>query len=82
MFRFTIRDVLWLTALIAMGAAWWADRARIEKERALVKQREADVQELRQLVGGDPLFSELIAMAKAAKALNRAAPPPQPTKSN
>lgn len=28
MFRFTIRDVLWLTALVAMGVAWWADRSR------------------------------------------------------
>jgi hypothetical protein len=26
MFRFTIRDVLWLTALVAMWAAWCADR--------------------------------------------------------
>jgi len=25
MFRFTIRDVLWLTALVAMGAGWWRD---------------------------------------------------------
>ena len=25
MFRFTIRDVLWLTALIAVGAGWLAD---------------------------------------------------------
>jgi hypothetical protein len=25
MFRFTIRDVLWLTALVAIGAAWWVD---------------------------------------------------------
>jgi hypothetical protein len=26
-FRFSIRDVLWLTALVAMGAGWWVDRA-------------------------------------------------------
>jgi len=26
MFRFTIRDVLWLTVVVAMGAAWWVDR--------------------------------------------------------
>jgi len=26
MFRFTIRDVLWLTVVVAMGAGWWADR--------------------------------------------------------
>jgi hypothetical protein len=28
MFRFTIRDVLWLTVVAAVLAAWWADRAR------------------------------------------------------
>ena len=27
MFRFTIRDVLWLIALVAVGCAWFADRA-------------------------------------------------------
>ena len=26
MFRFTIRDVLWLTALAAVLVAWWVDR--------------------------------------------------------
>jgi hypothetical protein len=25
MFRFTIREVLWLTGLVAIGAAWWVD---------------------------------------------------------
>jgi len=24
--RFTIRDVLWLTALLGMACAWWIDR--------------------------------------------------------
>ena len=23
MFRFTIRDVLWLTVVVALGVAWW-----------------------------------------------------------
>lgn len=31
MFKFTIRDVLWLTVVTALGAAWWADNKRIEK---------------------------------------------------
>jgi hypothetical protein len=31
MFRFTIRDVLWLTAVVALGAAWRADRSRLER---------------------------------------------------
>jgi hypothetical protein len=30
MFRFTIRDVLWLTVVVAMGAAWWVDRSRLD----------------------------------------------------
>jgi hypothetical protein len=28
MFRFTIRDVLWLTVVAAMGASWWIDHRR------------------------------------------------------
>jgi hypothetical protein len=32
MFRFTIRDMLWLTALVAMGVGWLADHSR---QRAL-----------------------------------------------
>jgi hypothetical protein len=32
MLRFTIRDVLWLTALVAFGVAWWIERQeRIEQ---------------------------------------------------
>ena len=27
--RFTIRDLLWLTLLAAVRAAWWVDRARL-----------------------------------------------------
>jgi hypothetical protein len=25
MFRFTIRDVLWLTVVVAVAVAWWLD---------------------------------------------------------
>ena len=31
MFRFTIRDVLWLTVVVAMGVGWWVERARNEQ---------------------------------------------------
>jgi hypothetical protein len=24
--RFTIRDLLWLTLVVALGVAWWVDR--------------------------------------------------------
>src|SRR5688572_16881411 len=39
MFRFTIRDVLWLTVVVALAAAWWLDHSRYEGERVL-KARE------------------------------------------
>jgi hypothetical protein len=29
--RFTIRDLLWLTALVAMGVGWWIDHGRVER---------------------------------------------------
>ena len=27
--RFTIRDVLWLTVVVALGVAWWLDRTHL-----------------------------------------------------
>ena len=32
MFRFSIRDVLWLTVVVAMGAAWWVDRTAVYRD--------------------------------------------------
>ena len=32
MFRFSIRDLLWLTVLIAMMVAWWIDKGRIREQ--------------------------------------------------
>ena len=29
MFRFTIRDVLWLTVVVALAVGWWVDRERL-----------------------------------------------------
>jgi hypothetical protein len=31
--RFSIRDLFWQTALIAMGIAWWLDRSHLEASR-------------------------------------------------
>jgi hypothetical protein len=28
MFRFTIRDLLWLTVVVALGVGWWVERYR------------------------------------------------------
>ena len=29
--RFTIRDVLWLTVVVARGLAWWIDRSHLSE---------------------------------------------------
>ena len=34
MFRFTIRDVLWLTVVAALAAGWWSDQDRIRRQEA------------------------------------------------
>ena len=42
MFRFTIRDVLWLTVVVALAVGWWIDRKSISDARAsLEAQRTA-----------------------------------------
>jgi hypothetical protein len=28
MFRLTVRDLLWLTAMVALGLGWWIDHHR------------------------------------------------------
>lgn len=33
MFRFAIRDVLWLMVVVALAIGWWWDSFRIELER-------------------------------------------------
>ena len=45
--RFTIRDLLWLTALIAVLVAWWVENADIKRERAILKQQQADLTEIK-----------------------------------
>jgi len=34
MFRFTIRDVLWLTVVVALGVAWYCDRGWLKEKYA------------------------------------------------
>jgi len=31
MFRFTIRDVLWLTVVVALGVGWWRDHSALQQ---------------------------------------------------
>jgi streptomycin 6-kinase len=41
-FRFTIRDVLWLMALVGLGAAWFADH--VQQKRALERERAVNIE--------------------------------------
>jgi hypothetical protein len=49
MFRFTIRDLLWLTLVVALLLVMWRDRVVLNSEREAVKakQRELDSRFLR-----------------------------------
>jgi hypothetical protein len=31
--RFSIRDLLWATLVVAMGLGWWIDRTELEERR-------------------------------------------------
>jgi len=42
MFRFTIRDVLWLTVVVALMVAFWKDRASFARLRAEMQARAAE----------------------------------------
>jgi uncharacterized membrane-anchored protein YhcB (DUF1043 family) len=44
MFRFTIRDVLWLTALVALAIGWWVDRTALRLANEQLEQQAQDSQ--------------------------------------
>jgi hypothetical protein len=35
MFRFTIRDLFWLTVVVALAVGWWANRCRLAERLSL-----------------------------------------------
>jgi hypothetical protein len=37
MFKFTIRELLLLTVIVAMGVGWWVDRGRLAEELEFIK---------------------------------------------
>jgi hypothetical protein len=37
MVRFTIRDVLWLTVVAALGVAWWSDHRQLARDQVKFK---------------------------------------------
>jgi hypothetical protein len=56
-FRFTIRDVLWLTVVVATGVGWWVER---RSERAALSSANARADELEwKLKGCRDMFAEI-----------------------
>src|SRR5262245_35255302 len=41
--RFSIRDLLWLTALVAVAIVWLMDRDRVRRDRLELAKREAEL---------------------------------------
>ena len=54
-FRFTIRDLLWLTALVALTVGWWLDKRKLEslvfQLQATDRQQERLIEELKAAIG-------------------------------
>ena len=47
MFRFTIRDVLWLTVVVALLISWVHERYALERMRAKLQESVAERENLR-----------------------------------
>ena len=43
MLRFTIRDLLWLTVVVALGVGWWLDRRKVAQLEADARSTEIGV---------------------------------------
>jgi hypothetical protein len=43
MFRFTIRDLLWLTVVTAFASLWWAEYRQRMNENALIREETAQL---------------------------------------
>ena len=41
--RFTIRDLLWLTVVVAMGLAWWEERRNTKRRIEAIRHWAANV---------------------------------------
>jgi hypothetical protein len=54
--KFSIRDLLWLTAVVALGAAWWFDRSGLTVQNRSLKDQLSEVRmaelRARELNGG------------------------------
>jgi cell division protein FtsB len=44
-FRFTIRDLLWLTVVAAIGFGWWVDHGRVQAQNAEIQAKNVELEQ-------------------------------------
>jgi len=54
MFHFSIRDVLWLTVVVALDAGWWMDHTRLARDFDLLERYSGRWQWQLMLNGDEP----------------------------
>jgi hypothetical protein len=89
--RFSIRDLLWLTVVVALGVAWWLDRGRItakaiDRDRAWRESVEKSLSEIATRTGQEAWIEMpdgeywSVAPIKSFPSHESQAPPPNPPK--
>ena len=74
MFRFAIRDLLWLTVVVALGVAWWVDRERLatslsNRRQEMESDEEWYFSQLNRFARGNALLRKLLREQAAAEPL-------------
>jgi hypothetical protein len=58
MFRFTIRDLLWLMVVVGLALGWWGDHIKESVERRRWKDRAEDLKILAEMNGHEVEFDD------------------------
>jgi hypothetical protein len=67
MFRFTIRDLLWLMVVVGMGCGWWLDNRDASYDRQRIKKYQRDIKKV--LQANERAWSALKQYAKNSREL-------------
>lgn len=67
MFRFAIRDVLWLMVVAAVAAAWWSDRIKWQERQGTLEKSHAELNEFKQALGGEEVAAAFLKKMKAVR---------------
>jgi len=74
MFRFTIRDVLWLTVVVALAVGWGLDRAQFRREQLNARRAELSARMEAERAMANAEHARAMERAAAAKLQSTTAP--------